>query len=264
MKILFIGDIVSEPGRKAVKLYLPSIKLRYDVDVVIANGENVAHGAGITKKMYETLLDLGIDIVTLGNHFLLPGEPLSFLNEADKLVRPVNIHKSIPGYGSKVFEIKGIKIRVTSLLGQVFIEDLNPSNPYDAMDDVLSSAKEVIHFVDLHAEATAEKIALGWYLDGKVSAVIGTHTHVQTADERILPQGTGYLSDVGMCGPYDGVIGVRRDIIIEKARTGIRAKYDIQIGDIQFNGCILQIDESTGKTVSMNRISINPDRIIGL
>ena len=195
--------------------------------------------------MYNELISYGIDVVTLGNHFLLATESLNVLDRSEKLVRPLNIHSSIPGKGSKVFECKGYKIRVTNILGKVFINDLNPSNPYDAIDEVLKESKELIHFVDFHAEATAEKLSLGWYLDGKVSAVIGTHTHVPTADERILPQGTAYLTDVGMTGPYDGIIGTRRDLVIHKQRTGLPVKFDIQEGDAQLNACVIDIDEET-------------------
>lgn len=264
MNILFIGDIVSESGRQTLKLYLPAIKNRYDIDFTIVNGENVAHGNGISLKMYNLLLELGADAITLGNHFIASGELITFLNLADKLVRPYNIHKSIPGAGSRVFKVKDKEVRVTNLLGKVFIDSLNPTCPFEALDEVITNNQTPIHIVDLHAEATAEKVAIGWYLDGKVSAVIGTHTHVQTADERILPQGTGYLSDVGMCGPYNGIIGLRRDIVIERMRTGLKSKNDIQTGDIQFNAVVLQIDESTGKTIKMSRVSINPDRMIGL
>ena len=227
MRILFIGDIVSHSGRSITQRYLKDLVNKHEIDFVIANGENVAHGKGITEKMYNELISYGIDVVTLGNHFLLATESLNVLDRSEKLVRPINIHSSIPGKGSKVFECKGHKIRVTNILGKVFINDLNPSNPYDAIDEVLKESEELIHFVDFHAEATAEKLSLGWYLDGKVSAVIGTHTHVPTADERVLPQGTAYLTDVGMTGPYDGIIGTRRDLVIHKQRTGLPVKFDI-------------------------------------
>ena len=262
MKILFIGDIVSSSGRSIVSRYLKDIKNKYEIDFVIANGENSAHGKGITEKMYLELLSYGIDVVTLGNHFLLASESLNVLDRSEKLIRPLNLHFSIPGRGSKVFEVKGYKIRVTNLLGKVFINDLNPSNPFDAMDELLESSNELIHIVDFHAEATAEKLSLAWYLDGKVSAVIGTHTHVPTADERIFPNGTAYQSDVGMCGPYDGIIGMRRDLVIHKQRTGLPTKFDIQEGDAQLNACVLDIDEETGKTRSIQRININRDHLL--
>ena len=262
MKILFIGDIVSSSGRNIVNRYLKDIKNKYEIDFVIANGENSAHGKGITEKMYLELLSYGIDVVTLGNHFLLASESLNVLDRSEKLIRPLNLHSSIPGRGSKVFEVKGVKIRVTNLLGKVFINDLNPSNPFDAIDEIINESNELIHIIDFHAEATAEKLSLGWYLDGKVSAVIGTHTHVPTADERIFPQGTAYMSDVGMCGPYDGIIGMRKDLVIHKQRTGLPTKFDIQEGEAQFNACVLDIDEQTGKANSIQRININKDHLL--
>ena len=259
MRILFIGDIVSQAGRSITQRNLKDLVNKHEIDFVIANGENVAHGKGITEKLYKELLSYGIDVVTLGNHFLLASESLNVLERSENLVRPLNIHSSIPGSGSKVFECKGKKIRVTNLLGKVFINDLNPSNPFDAIDEVLKESNEVIHFVDCHAEATAEKLSLGWYLDGKVSAVIGTHTHVPTADERILPQGTAYLTDVGMTGPYDGIIGTRRDLVIHKQRTGLPTKFDVQEGEAQLNACIIDIDEVSGKARSIKRINFNRD-----
>lgn len=262
MKILFIGDIVSSSGRNIVNRYLKDIKNKYDIDFVIANGENAAHGKGITEKMYLELLSYGIDVVTLGNHFLLATESLNVLERSEKLIRPLNLHSSVPGSGSKVFEVKGHKVRVTNLLGKVFINDLNPSNPFDAIDEILKTSDELIHIVDFHAEATAEKLSVGWYLDGKVSAVVGTHTHVPTADERIFPNGTAYLTDVGMCGPYDGIIGMRKDLVIHKQRTGLPTKFDIQEGEAQLNACVLDIDEETGKSRSIVRININKDHLV--
>ena len=261
MKILFIGDIVSSSGRGMVSRYLKDIKTNYEIDFVIANGENAAHGKGITEKIYLELLSYGVDAVTLGNHFLLASESLNVLERSEKLVRPLNIHSSIPGSGSRVFDVKGHKVRVNNLLGKVFINDLNPTNPFDAIDEVLKDSNELIHFVDLHAEATAEKLSIGWYLDGKVSAVIGTHTHVPTADERIFPQGTAYLTDVGMTGPYDGIIGTRRDLVIHKQRTGLPTKFDIQEGEAQLCACVIDIDEETGKSRSIFRININKDHM---
>lgn len=264
MKILFIGDVVSESGRSILSLHLKNIKRHHQIDFTIINGENVAHGQGINDKMYLKLLEIGADCITLGNHFLTKDATHHFLNDATKLVRPANIHRSIKGQGSRVFYVKDIPIRVTNLLGRTFIKDLNPTNPFDAIDDILENSKELIHFVDFHAEATSEKLALAWYLDGKVSAVIGTHTHVPTADERILPNGLAYLSDVGMCGPYNGIIGSRKENVIEYSRTGIKTRFDIETGPSQLNAVVIEIDENTGKSVSIQRILINPDRIIGL
>ena len=259
MNILFIGDIVSKVGRQMCERYIPILRNKYDIDVVIANGENVAHGKGINASLYNKLLSFGIDIITMGNHFASKMESNTFYKNADKLVRPLNIDKIAPGLGSRVFDVKGVKLRVTNILGRVFINELSPSNPYDAMDNLLENCNEDFHFVDFHAEATAEKMAFGWNYDGKISCLIGTHTHVQTADERILPQGTGYLTDAGMTGASDGIIGARRDTMIYRNKTGFPAKYEVQEGSGQLNGCVITLDEN-GKTTSMKRIFISDFR----
>lgn len=264
MKILFIGDVVSQAGRSILALHLKSIKLKHKIDFTIINGENVAHGKGINDKMYHKLLELGADCITLGNHFLTNDASSNFLTEATKLVRPANIHKSIKGSGSKVFYINDTPIRVTNLLGRTFIKDLNPTNPFDSIDEILENSNEKIHFIDFHAEATSEKLALAWYLDGKVTALIGTHTHVPTADERILPNGLAYQSDVGMCGPYNGIIGSKRENVINYSRTGIKTHFEIENGPSQLNGIVIEVDTNSGKALSIQRISITPDKVIGL
>ena len=259
MKFLFFGDIDAKPGRDVVAKYLPILKKDYDIDVVIANGENAAHGRGITPGTYNELTQMGIDAITLGNHFLNGNQSNSFWQSSDKLVRPLNIHPSAAGEGTRVFEHNGVKFRVTNLLGRSFIAVLNPRNPFDILDDVIAQNDVKIHIVDLHAEATGEKLAFAWNYDGKVSAVLGTHTHVQTADARVLPNGTACICDVGMCGPYNGVLGVNRDCIIYKTRTGLPNKFEIATGPVQLSAVVLDIDENTGKTNSIKRIYINPD-----
>ncbi len=259
MKFLFLGDIVSKPGREIIHEYLPKIKERYKIDVVIANGENVAHGKGISPSTYQELDELGIDAITLGNHFLFGNQSNAFWEKSNKIVRPLNLHPSSAGFGSRVFEHNGIKYRVTNILGRAFINAGNPANPFDALDDVIAKNNEVIHIVDFHAEATGEKIALGWNYDGKVSALLGTHTHVPTLDYRILPNGTAFCSDVGMCGPYNGVLGVDKDIIIHRTRFGVSNRFEIADGPAQLCGLVLDIDETTGKTKTIERVYINPD-----
>lgn len=256
MNILFIGDIVSKVGRQMVEKYLPIIKQKYPIDVVIANGENVAHGKGINQATYNKLTALGIDIITMGNHFAAKVETNTFYKNATKMVRPLNIHPSACGVGSRVFDINGQKLRVTNLLGRVFINELNPSNPFDAFDKLLETSNETFHFVDFHAEATAEKIAFAWNYDGKISCVVGTHTHVQTADERVLPNGTGFLCDVGMTGATDGIIGARKEPMIYRVRTGLPAKYEVAEGNGMLNACYITLDES-GKTTSIKRIYLS-------
>lgn len=264
MKFLFIGDVFSEAGRSILSLHLKEIKRIHQIDFTIINGENIAHGNGINDKMYLKLLELGADCITLGNHFLTKDASPKFLDEANKLVRPANIHHSIKGEGSRVFTVKGTSVRITNMLGRTFIKDLNPTNPFDKIDEILSSAKEKIHIIDFHGEATSEKLSFAWYLDGKVSAVLGTHTHVPTADERILPKGLAYISDVGMTGPYNGIIGAKKENVIEYTRTGIKTKFDIEPGPAQLNGVVIEIDEESGKSLSIQRININSDKVIGL
>lgn len=259
MRFLFFGDVVSKPGRQIIAEYLPILKRDYRVDVVIGNGENVAHGNGITPGTYEELLRIGLDVITLGNHFLNGDKSNNFWKNADKLVRPINIHPSAAGEGSRVFEKNGIKFRVTNVLGRAFISVLSPRNPFDALDEVIKNNDARIHIVDIHAEATGEKLALAWNFDGKISAVVGTHTHVQTADARVLPNGTACICDVGMCGPYDGILGVDKDCIIYRTRTGLPAKHNIAEGETQLSAVVLDIDEQTGKARSIERIYINKD-----
>lgn len=260
MRFLFFGDIVSKPGRDIIAKYLPLIKKDYCIDVVLGNGENVAHGRGITAGTYNELCNLGFEAITLGNHFLNGTQSNSFWESSSKIVRPLNIHPSAAGCGSRVFEHNGIKFRVTNVLGRSFINALSPRNPFDALDEVIASNDVKIHIVDFHAEATGEKLAFAWNYDGKVSCVLGTHTHVQTADARVLPNGTACISDVGMCGPYNGILGVEKDYIIYRTRTGLPTKFEIAKGPAQLSAVVLDIDEDSGKTKSIQTIYINPDR----
>ena len=258
MKILFIGDIVGKTGRETVFEILPMIKETYMIDVVIANAENSAHGKGITEKIYNELIFNGISIITMGNHTYAKNAIFDFIDEADRLVVPYNKLKRLPGCGSRVFESKNKKIRVTNLLGTSFMSGFN-SSPFEAIDSILESCTEDIHIIDFHAETTSEKIALGYYLDGKVTAVLGTHTHVQTADEKILPNGTAFICDVGMCGPYESVIGNAVEAIITRLTTGIYGKFEVAEGEGQFCGVVITVDEQTCKATSIERILLNQD-----
>lgn len=259
MRFLFFGDIVSKPGREIVAKYLPILKNDYKIDVVIANGENVAHGKGITPATYSELINLGIDVITLGNHFLFGNQSNKFWEESSKLIRPINVHPSAAGQGTRVFEHNGVRFRVTNALGRSFITSLVPKNPFDAVDEIIANSTEKIHIIDFHAEATGEKLAFGWNYDGKVSAILGTHTHVPTLDYRILPNGTAFCCDVGMCGPYDGILGVKKENIIYRTRTGLPIKFEIATGSCQLGAIVLDIDESNGKCKSIQRIYISPD-----
>jgi 2',3'-cyclic-nucleotide 2'-phosphodiesterase len=255
MKILFIGDIVGEPGRRAVEELVPRIKKREGVEFVIANGENVAGGSGITPKLAGALLDAGVDVITSGDHIWKRKEIVDEIDSQDRLLRPANYPSGVPGSGSVVVESgSGISVGVINLIGRVFMQAVEC--PFRVVKQTLErmKSKAQVIVVDIHAEATSEKIALGWYLDGLVSAVVGTHTHVQTADEKILPGGTAFISDVGMTGPFDGVIGRKKEQILNRFITQMPTKFEMAEGDIQLHGAIIDIDEKTGRANSIKRV----------
>jgi hypothetical protein len=262
LKVLMVGDVVSRSGRDAIKKYLNSIINKYSIDFVIINGENVTHGKGITKDTYNKLISYGANAITLGNHAFKKDVGPS-LYESPSLIRPYNIHKKAPGVGTRVFDVNGIKVRVTNLLGQVYITELNPTNPFDALEEIINNSEEKVHIVDFHAQATGEKLALAWAFDGKVSAVLGTHTHVQTADERLLTNKTAYISDVGMCGAYNSVIGSKQNEVIYRSWTGLPASFDVAVGEGQFNAVVVTIEEQTGNAISIERIMITPEKLLG-
>lgn len=255
MNVLFIGDVVGNPGRRAIKEILPELKREYSIDFCIANGENAAGGSGITYVVAQELYKYGIDAITMGNHVWSKKEILSFIECDPKIVRPANYPEGLPGSGSSVISNNKGKIGIVNLMGRVYMEPIEcPFKAADKEIEILKNSVKII-IIDVHAEATSEKAALAWYLDGKVSSVIGTHTHVQTADERILPFGTGFITDVGMTGPYEGIIGVKTSTIIEKFITHMPTRFELAKGKVQFNAVILNIDESTGKTIKIARIS---------
>jgi len=243
MNILFIGDIVGAPGRRAVEELLPRVVDRNFIDLVVANGENASGGIGITPQVADQLLGLGIDLLTSGNHIWKHKEILPYLEETDRLVRPANYPPETPGRGVAIVETAaGEKVAVINLEGRVFMSPLEC--PFRTVEQLLTTIpKEVkVILVDMHAEATSEKQAMGWFLDGRVSAVIGTHTHVQTADERVLPGGTGYISDAGMTGPVDSVIGMRKEIILERFWSQRPQPFKVAAQNIQLQGVLLTID----------------------
>ncbi len=257
MKILFIGDIVGKPGRRAVSEFVPSLISERKIDLVIANCENAAAGFGVTREVVEELYGSRIDVLTSGNHIWNKKEVLDFIGDYGTLLRPANYPATTPGTGAVLVPTaKGEYVGVLNLAGRIF---MHPSDcPFVTAKSKVAELrrKTKIIIVDIHAEATSEKRALGWYLDGEVSAVLGTHTHVQTADEEILPQRTAYISDVGMTGPFDSVIGVKKDVIIERFLTQMPNKFDVANGDIRMQGVVLDIDPITGKANSIERISI--------
>lgn len=255
MKILFIGDIFGRSGREMIEDHLYRLKKENNIDFVIANGENAAHGKGMTRRVYDELVTNGIQAITMGNHTYAKKELLDFIDEATRLVVPYNQLKTLPGVGSRVFNINNISIRVTNLLGVAFMNGYN-ANPFIAMDELLKECQEDYHIVDFHAETTSEKIALSYYLTGKVSAVLGTHTHVQTADEKIIEGKTAYISDVGMTGPKEGVIGCTKESIIYRMTTGLNSRFEVDEGPAVLCGVIIEFDDKTHLPIHIERVMI--------
>jgi len=260
LKILFIGDVVGNPGRKTVKEMIPKIKKEYGIDFCIANCENAAGGSGITYVVAQELYKSGIDGITMGNHTWSKKEILNFIESDPKIVRPANFPRETPGTGSTILEKDKLKLGLINVQGRVYMSAADC--PFKAAERELETLKKQVKvvIVDIHAEATSEKCALAWYLDGRASCVFGTHTHVQTADERILPNGTAYLTDVGMTGPYEGIIGMDRDIIIKKFILHMPERFELAQGKVQFNAVVVDVDERTGRTNSIVRIN----KVLGL
>ncbi|MFB5660494.1 TIGR00282 family metallophosphoesterase [Alteribacillus sp. HJP-4] len=259
MKLMFIGDVVGSPGRKMIDEYLPKLKKKYNPAVTVVNGENAAGGKGITEKIYKRFLEKGAQAVTLGNHSWDNKEIFSFIDNAPLLVRPANYPDGTPGQGYKIIKVNQLEIGIINLMGRTFM----PANddPFRKADEIIEQIKKrtPIIFVDFHAEATSEKQALGWYLDGRVSAVIGTHTHVQTADERILPSGTAYQSDVGMTGPLDGILGMEKESVLNKFLTNLPVRFEVDKGREQLNGILIHFDPSNGRAQAAERIHISDE-----
>lgn len=256
MKIFFIGDIVGAPGRRAIAELLHKVIDQYQIDLVVANGENVAGGIGITPELADQLLQQGIDVLTSGNHLWKHKEIISYLEESDRLLRPANYPPGTPGQGLAIIEsAAGEPAAVLNLEGRVFMNSLDC--PFRCADRELASLPPEVRviLVDIHAEATSEKQALGWYLDGRVSVVVGTHTHVQTADERILPKGTGYLTDAGMTGPCDSVIGMRKEVILERFLTQRPQPFKVASQNIQLQGVVFTIS-TAGRCLDLTRLQL--------
>jgi len=255
VKILFVADIIGKPGREVVKDMLPRTKEDEDIEFVIANCENAAGGFGLTPKISREILSSGVDVITMGNHVWARKE-ISEIIEEENILRPANFPSEVPGKGWTVIQAaNGIKVGVINLLGRVFMSTLEcPFRTADRIIEEINKETKIIA-VDMHAEITSEKVAMGWYLDGKVSAVIGTHTHVPTADERILPQGTAYITDVGMTGPLDSVIGIKKEIILKKYLTQMPIRFEVAGNDLVFAGAVVEVDEKTGKARSITRFA---------
>jgi len=255
MNILFIGDIVGSPGREAVRELLPELQKEYKLDFVIANAENAAGGSGITPKIAQELFEAGVNVLTSGDHIWKKREIFEIIDKEERILRPLNFPAGVPGRGACLFKAKsGSKIGVVNVQGRVFMEALEcPFKTAREAIEALSKETKII-IVDIHAEATSEKVALGWYLDGKASSVLGTHTHIQTADERILPGGCAYITDVGMTGPLDSVIGRRIEDVLERFITCVPTRFEVAKDNIQLQGVAVDIDENTGKARSILRI----------
>jgi len=254
MNVLFIGDIVGSPGRRAVEELLNRLVDHHFIDLVVANAENASGGIGITPPVADQLLNLGIDLLTSGNHIWKHKDILPYLEETDCLLRPANYPPDTPGRGFAVLETAvGEKVAVINLEGRVFMNPLEC--PFRTADQILAelSPEVKVILVDMHAEATSEKLAMGWYLDGRVSVVVGTHTHVQTADERVLPHGTGYITDVGMTGPINSVIGMKTEVILERFLTQRPQSFKVASQNIQLQGVVLKID-SQGRCQEITRV----------
>lgn len=255
MNILVIGDIIGRPGRKAVADLLPKLKREHKLNMVIANGENASGGIGITPKIVEELYSSGIDVITSGNHVWKYKEIYGILDKDPYLLRPANYPPKVPGKGSCIFSTeKGEKIGVLNLMGRVFLATLDcPFRKADEEIKNLSKETKII-IVDMHGEITSEKTAMGWYLDGKVSAVVGTHTHIPTADERILPKGTAYITDIGMVGSLDSVIGVKKELALKRFLSQIPIRFEVEKENIYLQGVVITINSKTGRAEGIRRI----------
>jgi 2',3'-cyclic-nucleotide 2'-phosphodiesterase len=263
MKILFIGDIFGSAGRRIVRDHLQHVRETHNVDLVIANAENSAGGFGLTPSIADELFDLGCEVLTTGNHVWDKREIIDYFNSvngdpsgrARRVLRPANYAEGVPGIGwYEGVSRSGYKYAVMNLQGRVFMQDND--DPFRKADALLKQLTAKVILLDFHAEATSEKIAMGWYLDGRVTAVLGTHTHVPTADTRVLPKGTAYQTDVGMTGPYDSVIGVEKEQILQRFLTGLPGRFEAAKGDPRFCGVVIDCDENTGRANSIQRLML--------
>jgi len=263
LNILFVGDIFGSAGRRIVREHIDHVREANNVELLVINAENAAGGFGVTPQIAEEFFDMGADVLTTGNHVWDKRELIDFIgsvpadsqDRARRILRPANFERGVPGYG--VFEGKtqsGTDYAVINLMGKVFMSGTN--NPFLAANEILAAIKAKVILVDFHGEATSEKVAMGWHLDGRVTAVLGTHTHVPTADERILPGGTAYQTDVGMSGPYDSVIGVERDLVLHRFLTGMPGKFEAAKGNPKMCAALINCNPATGRATSIQRIML--------
>lgn len=254
MKVLMIGDVVGQGGCDYLRQTLPQLKREHGADLVVVNGENSAEGNGITPQSAAALYDSGADVITTGNHALRRREVYDLLEEGEAILRPANLHREAPGVGRYLWEKGRLQVLIVNLLGTVYLDSLE--SPFDAMERLLEDAETPLVIVDFHAEATAEKIAFARYFDGRVSLIAGTHTHVQTADETIFPGGTGYITDLGMCGGVESVLGVKIPLAVQRLRTKLPVRFENASGPMKLGGILAEIDERTGRTVEIRRIAL--------
>jgi 2',3'-cyclic-nucleotide 2'-phosphodiesterase len=257
MKLLMIGDVVGKPGRAALLDRLQDLQEQHAIDFTVMNAENVAGGFSITPAIAELLLSSGVDVMTSGNHIFDKHEVIDYIQKQPRLLRPANYPPQTPGAGLWTGEVKGARVAVMNFLGRIFMQPAD--DPFRIANEILATLSDdvKVRIVDMHAEATSEKMAMGWFLDGRVSAVLGTHTHVQTADERILHQGTAYLTDLGMTGSYGGVIGMKKGDIINRFMSPIHRKPDHSRSEVRICGAVVDIDEETGQARSIERINLS-------
>ena len=261
LKILCVGDVVGAPGRRVLQQALPGLTARHGIDCNIVNAENTASGSGLTPKLYEKLIGSGVHLITMGDHIYRRRDIISVLEKSDRIVRPANLPAEAPGREYAVYQtVSGHRVAVVSLLGRLFMR-VHGDCPFRAVNRVLSAIPDDVHaiVVDMHAEATSEKIAMGWHLDGRVSLVFGTHTHVATADERILPKGTAYITDLGMTGPYDSVLGRDRERVLSTLLSSVPSPFDVATDDPRLCGAIVEVDTETRRAKSIERICYHGD-----
>jgi len=256
LKVMCIGDVVGSPGRRALAQELPALIKRHDIACTIINGENVASGSGITPALFEKLLKSGASLVTLGDHIYRRKEIIPLLETSERVVRPANLAAGAPGRELAIYETNlGVRVGVISVLGRLYMK-IPTDCPFRAAERILAKVPSDVRIVvlDMHAEATSEKVAMGWFLDGRVSLIFGTHTHIPTADERVLPGGTGYITDVGMTGPYDSVLGRSKDAVLQSMVTSVPAHFEVAEDDVRICGVIAEINADNGQCVGLERI----------
>jgi metallophosphoesterase (TIGR00282 family) len=265
IRLLFIGDIVGRPGRELIRRGVGALREYHQVDLVIANVENAAAGFGITREIGEELLDHGLDVMTSGNHIWDRKEAIDYIGIEPRLLRPANFPPAVPGNGSYLARTAGgVSVGVINVMGRVFMTSID--DPFAVVLKEIEALKTRtrVMFVDFHAEATSEKVAMGWHLDGKVTAVVGTHTHVQTADDRVLPRGTAFLTDVGMTGPHDSIIGVQVEVALSRFLTGMPSRFETAEGNPRLNAVIIEADEESGRALDIERLSYSQEELADL